>query len=217
MTAEQRRAQLIEIATRTFSQHGFHGTTTRQIARAAKVNEAMIFRFFPRKEDLYTAILEAKSDIANATNWIAELRRMADAGDDRAVVDAVVRGVIEHHFRNPDFMRLALFSALENHGLSRSARLRWAVPLYAFLREYIATRQRDGRFRPGDPKALARAVLAVSWYHAFVETVGAYFPLPGDQAFSVYTEFILGGLQENRLINAGAADVMPPYNVRRSR
>jgi AcrR family transcriptional regulator len=217
MPAEQRRAQLIETATRIFSRHGFHGTTTRQIARAAQVNEAMIFRFFPRKEDLYTAILEAKSDVASATDWIADLRRTADAGDDRAVIDAVVRRVVEHHFRDPDFMRLGLFSALEHHGLSRSARLRWAVPLYSFLREYIAARQRDGRFRPGEPKAIARAILAVPWYHSLIEALGAYFPVSADQACDAYTDFILGGLHKSAVTSSRAADAMPRRAAGRSR
>jgi AcrR family transcriptional regulator len=194
MTAQARRTQLIETATRLFSQHGFHGTTTRQIARAARVNETIIFRLFPRKDDLYAAILETKSDVATAEQWIAELRRIAAARDDRAVISEIVRGMLERHYRDPDVLRVLLFSTLENHALSRDARRRYAVPLYTFLVDYIKSRQRDGRFRDGEPKAIARAVLAVPYYHAMVEALGPQFPLPATGHIDAYAEFILGGL-----------------------
>jgi TetR/AcrR family transcriptional regulator len=41
---------------RLFSQRGFRGTTTKEIAVAAGVSEAMVFRHFANKEVLYSAI-----------------------------------------------------------------------------------------------------------------------------------------------------------------
>ena len=58
LSAATRRDQLIDAATRLFSERGFEGATTREIARAAGMNEALIFRHFPHKEELYAAILE---------------------------------------------------------------------------------------------------------------------------------------------------------------
>jgi TetR/AcrR family transcriptional regulator len=57
MAAEDRREQIIEVAVRLFSQKGFRGATTREIATAAGVNEAIIFRHFSTKSDLYAAII----------------------------------------------------------------------------------------------------------------------------------------------------------------
>ena len=45
---------------RLFSERGFRGTTTKEIAQAAGVSEAIIFRHFATKEDLYTAIIDHK-------------------------------------------------------------------------------------------------------------------------------------------------------------
>ena len=55
LTAPDRRRQLIEAAMDLFSRKGFAGTTTKEIALAAGVSEAIIFRHFATKRDLYTA------------------------------------------------------------------------------------------------------------------------------------------------------------------
>ena len=55
------RQRLCAVAERLFAQRGFSATTTKEIARAAGVNEAIIFRFFPHKDDLYAAILDEDS------------------------------------------------------------------------------------------------------------------------------------------------------------
>jgi AcrR family transcriptional regulator len=45
--AEERRQQILELATELFARQGYQGTTTRQIAQQVHVNEAIIFRHFP--------------------------------------------------------------------------------------------------------------------------------------------------------------------------
>src|SRR3990172_8606986 len=53
----EREKQIVTVAGRLFSRKGFRGTTTRSIARAAKISEATIFKHFKKKEDLYGAII----------------------------------------------------------------------------------------------------------------------------------------------------------------
>ena len=50
MTGEDRRLQILREAMRLFSQRGFGGTTTKEIAVASGVSEAMVFRHFATKE-----------------------------------------------------------------------------------------------------------------------------------------------------------------------
>lgn len=57
-TAAERREALIEAAVETFAQRGFHGTPTTEIAKAAGISQAYLFRLFPTKSDLYVAAVE---------------------------------------------------------------------------------------------------------------------------------------------------------------
>src|SRR5688572_33440079 len=61
MAGEERRLQILRVAVSLFSNRGFRGTTTREIAQAAGVSEAMVFRHFATKEELYAAILDHKA------------------------------------------------------------------------------------------------------------------------------------------------------------
>ncbi|MFY7838247.1 MAG: TetR/AcrR family transcriptional regulator [Novosphingobium sp.] len=53
----ERRSQIVAAARRVFSQHGYDGAKTLQIAREAKVSEALVYRHFPSKLALYRAVL----------------------------------------------------------------------------------------------------------------------------------------------------------------
>lgn len=56
MSGEERRADIVKAVRRVFAQKGFHGTTTRELATAAGVSEALLFKHFPNKESLYAAM-----------------------------------------------------------------------------------------------------------------------------------------------------------------
>src|ERR1700747_1890747 len=56
MSSEERRAAIIKAVRRVFAEKGFDGTTTRELAVAAGVSEALLFKHFPNKEALYSAM-----------------------------------------------------------------------------------------------------------------------------------------------------------------
>jgi AcrR family transcriptional regulator len=57
LTCDERRAAIVAAVRRVFAEKGFHGTTTRELARAAGVSEGLLFKHFPNKEALYAAML----------------------------------------------------------------------------------------------------------------------------------------------------------------
>jgi AcrR family transcriptional regulator len=56
LSGKERRAAIIKAVRRVFADKGFHGTTTRELAKAAGVSEALLFKHFPNKEALYSAM-----------------------------------------------------------------------------------------------------------------------------------------------------------------
>lgn len=57
MDNEERRGTIVAAAVPLFARKGFAGTTTKEIAEAAKVSEALVFKHFPSKAALYQEIL----------------------------------------------------------------------------------------------------------------------------------------------------------------
>ena len=56
MSSEERRAAIIKAVRGVFAEKGFDGTKTRELAEAAGVSEALLFKHFPNKEALYSAM-----------------------------------------------------------------------------------------------------------------------------------------------------------------
>jgi AcrR family transcriptional regulator len=58
LTGEERKQSIIKAARPLFAEKGFHGTSIREIAQAAEVSEALIYKHFPSKEALYDELLD---------------------------------------------------------------------------------------------------------------------------------------------------------------
>jgi AcrR family transcriptional regulator len=56
LSREARKGEILDAAQRLFAQQGFHATT-KHLAEAAGVSEALLFKYFPSKEKLYAAML----------------------------------------------------------------------------------------------------------------------------------------------------------------
>jgi AcrR family transcriptional regulator len=59
LSSEERRQAIVEAVKGVFAAKGFDGTTTRELADAAGVSEALLYKHFPSKESLYAAMLDA--------------------------------------------------------------------------------------------------------------------------------------------------------------
>jgi AcrR family transcriptional regulator len=56
LSSEERRVAIIHAVRQVFAEKGFDGTTTRELAEAAGVSEALLFKHFPNKEALFSAM-----------------------------------------------------------------------------------------------------------------------------------------------------------------
>jgi AcrR family transcriptional regulator len=57
-TAEERREEILAAAERVFAARGLYGTPTMEIAKAAGISQAYLFRLFPTKGELFGALVE---------------------------------------------------------------------------------------------------------------------------------------------------------------
>jgi AcrR family transcriptional regulator len=58
MPASDRRREIIAVVRDLFAQKGFDGVTTRELAKAAGISQTLIYKHFPSKQSLFTAISE---------------------------------------------------------------------------------------------------------------------------------------------------------------
>ncbi|MEO7600172.1 MAG: helix-turn-helix domain-containing protein [Opitutus sp.] len=63
LTAQVRKDAIARAALPLFARNGLHGVTTRELASACGVSEALIFRHFPTKEALLIEMLDQYRDL----------------------------------------------------------------------------------------------------------------------------------------------------------
>jgi AcrR family transcriptional regulator len=166
-TGADRREQILEVASGLFAQQGFRGTTTRAIAETAGVNEALIFRHFPSKEELYWSVIERKLTTAAARERMKD--ELEAGGSDIEVLTRVARQVLERRAKDQTLSRLLLFSALEKHELSERFFRNYVADYFEVLAAFVRRGIEDGRFREVDPLLAARGFLGMVIYHSWIQ------------------------------------------------
>ena len=112
----ERRRQIIRAAPELFSRQGFKGTTTRQIAQQARIKEAIIFRHFPQKEDLFWTIIDQQCrSLRVRKNLVDNFQVESDVHEAFAFI---AEEMLDRNAKGMALSRLLLFAALENHRLS---------------------------------------------------------------------------------------------------
>lgn len=193
-----RRSQIVGVARSAFAAKGFRGTTTKEIAAAAGVTEALVFQHFASKQDLYDSILEAKAVETPIEPVLAALREHAARRDDRAFLEEYARGTLSRYSADSEFLRLVLFSALEGHELAQAFRRQLVQPLRAELRKYFLLRQREGAFRKVPAVAAVRGFIGMITHYAIVKAVfgAAEAELTEAHAIRQFTSLFLEGVLE---------------------
>jgi TetR/AcrR family transcriptional regulator len=148
------------------------GTTTKEIAAAADVNEAIIFRHFATKEQLYIAILDNHGCNTEVEHRIAELRGFMDRNDDEGLLRTMGAGMIRAFRENEEFERLMLYASLEGHEIAKLYMQRMGATFISTLREYLERRQREGAMAAMDPGLV---VLAVAGMFRFYGQISQLF------------------------------------------
>lgn len=203
MAAEDRRSQIVDVAARLFSQKGFRGTTTKEIALAAGVNEAIIFRHFTTKSDLYAAIIDQKACSNEMQALESAVAKLIERKDDQGIFKTLALHILDFHDGDDTFMRLLFYSALEGHELSELFFRNQSSKHFRKLADYIEQRIADGAFRLVEPMTAARAYIGMVVYHSQLKKLyrGSLDELTNEELAEQLTDIFLSGVLTSRRAN----------------
>jgi TetR/AcrR family transcriptional regulator len=199
LAASDRKKQIIDIAMKLFSEQGFDGTSTRQIADAAAINEAIIFRHFKTKEDLYWAVLADRIERRGRNRRVREL--IESHGDTRDILAAIAETMLDRTADDTAVTRLLFYSALRNRELSDRFFQTYAHEKFELLSDFFIHRIAEGEFRAVDPLVAARSFLGMIIYHYLVhELLGGerHRTLDSRELAHEITDIFLGGISAHR-------------------
>jgi AcrR family transcriptional regulator len=198
------RVRILLAAVDLFSKVGYNAASTRNIARSAEVNEVTIYRYFPKKFDLFTAALE--HELANIRVRADLLTQVAGAGDARSAMTAIFSVITDTARQQPALMRLLQFSALEFGAEMQPVYQRHFGELVEALRNILGHWNGDG-----NSKSISPHLSVLSFAASIILLQNLYSPLFGkdlspetmDQMADQCASFWCAGLQSAALQSAG--------------
>jgi AcrR family transcriptional regulator len=187
--------RLVEAAVQLFARHGFKATTTREIAQLADLNEATLFRYFPRKPDLFLAALE--SDLSRIK--LSRDLEMSVAGDEdpATVLPKIVTFVLHVLVAQPELQHLLHVAAFELPG-SSTVISDYLGPIFDRLCAYFKRGAEKHTMRNVDPTLATLGLVGIVAAHQSLRDLFTRERLTHPElepAIAAYVNLYLHGLQ----------------------
>jgi AcrR family transcriptional regulator len=186
--------RIVEAAAQLFAHNGFKGTTTRDIAQLADLNEATLFRYFPRKPELFWAAVE--SHVARVK--LARSTQTSLASDDApiVVVPLLVAFLLDNLIHQPQLRRLLHVAAFELPDADKMVREHLG-PIFDMVCAYFKRCAEKGTMRNIDPSLATLGLMGAITAHqglCLLFTEKEPTCANEEQALSAYSVLWLHGL-----------------------
>ena len=190
--------RIIQAAGKLFARQGYHGTTTRQIAKLAGVGENTIFRKFDHKEVLFWSTLRHYSSRL-------KLRRDLEEGlarcDSPAIVLPKIIGLLTDIANyQPEFLQLISLAFLELHWKAEHFGNEYLSPILSEISRYLDMNIKNGSIHGSDPTILTAALTMSTLIHPEILRLingGQSAYRSSQQAADAYAEFWLNLLSKH--------------------
>ena len=169
------RDRALDAALKAFGEKGFDGTTTKEIADSAGVNEVTLFRLFKSKKGLFAAVIAERSPLA-------EVKRVVSVDTGKTIDEQITDNAtaVLQILRTNRHLFMVLLGDAWRHPKTRAMihELAFAKGL-ELVRDFIAHQMDQGRLRRGDPMVVARGLMGmVQAYFITTELLGGKRPSP---------------------------------------
>ncbi len=199
------RKEILAAARRVFAQRGLNGTTVREVAKAAKVNNAMIYYHFRHKDDLYRSVL-ADSFSAMMNIWNDPVFKQKTSV--RAKIEKYLSGFIRFHKGNEELRRIMAMEFAASGGSCARICEQYFAENFSHLTALFREGMRTGELKTFDPPLAAGALIGIVVHNFILQPMtkhlhGRAMSLD-PKKFSLFaTELLFNGLSKRRTSRRG--------------
>lgn len=196
--------KIVHAAAQLFARQGYHGTSTREIARLAEISENTLFRYFEHKEDLFWASLRSRlNGLALRRELVAGI---AESADPEVVLPQIFAQLVDTAILRPELPRLIAVAFIELRWKAASICYEHLSPIFSAVSHYLARNIERGKLRSVDPALLTAALATTVIVHPEFSKLIPGAPSPYSdtrEAIQLYSKFWL--------------DILIPVELSRSR
>jgi AcrR family transcriptional regulator len=179
-------ARILASAAGMFANFGYNGVSTRDIATGAGVNEVTIYRHYPRKRDLYVAVLDSELQQVKLRGDL--LARIAEARDARTAVSRTFELIVATLQNRQDLVRLMQYSSLELGADIDPLLRRHLGELVEVIARYLEPWVSKGELRCASAKTLVLSLVAIILSHRSLHRLFAGDGSSPEALFKAYAE-----------------------------
>jgi TetR/AcrR family transcriptional regulator, mexJK operon transcriptional repressor len=189
---EETRTRILAATREIFERNGTRGTTTREVAERAGVNEATLFRHFGSKAALIGAMREDSCGIEAMRNLVTELEGADITADVKTIAHHGTRVMVDQRA----LMCIALAEDAIEQGPLDSDAPEWRGPrqVLELMREYFAARVAEGRMA-GEPGFLARMFMGMMFQRVVARKLWGENPIDHETIDAIVDVFLNGVLR----------------------
>ncbi len=205
--------KVIEAATQLFARHGYHGTSTREIARLAEISENTLFRHFEHKEEIFWSTLTANLSGFRIRKELLE--GMSRGDDPEVVLPQILAVLLDTVTFRPHVLCLIAVGLIEHRAKAQAICHQHLSPIFSVFHSYLAKNVEAGRIRELDPQMITSALAITVMVHAEISRlITGMLPPQTDTRAAVraYTKFWLDVLAPSTLSGMrsrlGTADLL---------
>lgn len=148
--------RIARAAVALFSRQGYHGTSTREIARLADVSEVTVFRYFDHKEDIFISALH--SAFRNIKQRLDLFDRVAETRTPDTMLPQILGLLVDVATFSPELTKLIAVAFLELHGKAEDVCFQHLTPLFTAIAAYLTTNMATGKLRSLNPVIVTAAM-----------------------------------------------------------
>jgi AcrR family transcriptional regulator len=179
-------ARILASAAGMFANFGYNGVSTRDIATGAGVNEVTIYRHYPRKRDLYVAVLDSELQQVKLRGDL--LSRIAEAQDARTAVARTFELIVATLSNRQDLLRLMQYCSLEMGDDIDPLLRRHLGELVEVIARYLEPWVSKGELRCASAKTLVLSLVAIILSHRSLHRLFAGDGSSPEALFKAYAE-----------------------------
>lgn len=158
--SETRRADIVEAAYRSFIELGFKATTTSAIAALARVSKQSIYTFFPRKSELFAAVI--------VEHYQLRLDLPRPPEEKLPLLDVILKifraDMDDEGFRERDFvLRLILWEAINSPEMGPYIHQHGYLPARAALIDWVDLQRQMGLLTVNDTTSFADMLMDIGF------------------------------------------------------
>lgn len=206
--------RIVHVAGQLFAHQGYHGTSTREIARLAEISENTLFRYFEHKEDLFWAALGARLGGLKLRKEL--LLDIAECADPEIVLPQILAQLVDTLIRDPGSLNLIAVAFIELRLKAEAFCSEHLAPIFEAVNGYLAMSIEAGRLRRFDPTLVTTALAATVMVHSPVSRLIGGGPAPyadSREAVQAYSKFWLSLLSGHQQPKELAAEPVVPFHL----